>query len=423
MRKNVKAFLVIVAVILTANCKQSGATGLQNSQQKLQQELQQGLQPSASDVAGSWLEINTKLAPQDITETFFSDGIVLQIEEFNDSLNKFINSPVGYLYRTHRKEDMRQLEISDAVTRLKDALQNGNEREVFTNTLEIDRAVSILQRVDAELSVTSQLSSFLLFFFLSLIIIAITIILTALQSGLKTEKLQHQQNISFSRETMLAQEHERARIARELHDTVAQDLLQLSLQTELIKKEAVSEKQSSLCAAVAQGQTELLNRIRNICNDLIPPDFQPSVDNYIRLPDALRTLFDSFKKRTGIECNITIHESADFGFLDVDMQLHCFRIIQECLANVEKHAKASEVSALVRSNAEGKLLIFVTDNGKGFEKTDKDFYRAMRAKGHFGLWNMQERAASMNGVFSIDSEAGEGASIKLIIPPNFGQAE
>jgi glucose-6-phosphate-specific signal transduction histidine kinase len=62
-------------------------------------------------------------------------------------------------------------------------------------------------------------------------------------------------------------------------------------------------------------------------------------------------------------------------------------------------------------------LFFVTDNGKGFEKTDKDFYRVMRAKGHFGLWNMQERAASMNGVFSIDSEAGEGTSIKLIIPP------
>jgi len=246
-------------------------------------------------------------------------------------------------------------------------------------------------------------------------IIAITIILTALQNRLKTEKLQHQQSISFSREIILAQEHERARIARELHDTVAQDLLRLSLQTELIKKEAVSENQSSLCATVAEGQTELLSRIRNICNDLIPPDFQPSGINYIRLPDALRTLCDKFEKRTGIECNITIHDDADFSFLDVDMQLHCFRIVQECLANVEKHAKANEVSVLVRSNPEGKLLLFVTDNGKGFEKTDADFYRVMREKGHFGLWNMQERAASMNGVFSIDSEAGEGTTAKLII--------
>ncbi len=238
-----------------------------------------------------------------------------------------------------------------------------------------------------------------------------------MQNRHKIEKLQHQQSISFSRETMLAQEHERSRIARELHDTVAQDLLRLSLQTEIIKKEAVSEKQSQLCMAVAEGQTELLNRIRNICNDLLPPDFQPSGIDHIRLPDALRTLCGAFEKRTGIECNISIHDDADFSFLDVDTQLHCFRIVQECLANIEKHAEASNVSVLVRSNTEGELLFFVTDNGKGFEKTDKDFFRMMRAKGHFGLWNMQERAASMNGVFSIDSEAGEGTSIKLIISP------
>ncbi len=419
MRKNVKAFLVIAVVLLAANCdKQSGADRLQNSQQELQ--------PLLSDIVNAWLDINTKLAPPDITETFFSDGIELQIEKFNDSLNRFINSPIGYLYRTHRKEDMLSIqEVSAAVNRLKAAVQNGNEREIFSNTLEIDRAVIMLQRVDIELSVKSQRSSFLLFFFLSLMIIAITLILTALQNRLKTEKLQHQQSISFSRATILAQEHERARIARELHDTVAQDLLRLSLQTELIKKEAVSKNQSRLCAAVAEGQTELLSRIRNICNDLIPPDFQPSGNSYIRLPDALRTLCNTFEKRTGIECNIMIHDNADFSFLDVDMQLHCFRIVQESLANVEKHAKASEVSVLVRSNAEGKLLMFVTDNGNGFEKTDKDFYRVMRAKGHFGLWNMQERAASMNGVFSIDSETGEGASVKLIIPPpNFsGQVE
>jgi len=405
MQKNVKAFLVITVVILAANCESKNS------------------QPSASDIANVWLDINSKLAQPDMTETFFSNGIVLQIEEFNDSLNRFINSPVGYLYQTHRKEDMRLLEISAVVNRLKAAIQNGNEREVLSNTLEIDRAVSILQRVDAELSVTSQLSSFLLFFFFSIMVITITLILTALQNRLKTERLQHRQSMSFSRETLLAQEHERTRIARELHDTVAQDLLRLSLQTEIIKKDAVSEKQSRLCATVAEGQTELLNRIRNICDDLIPPDFQPSDINYgepmvPRLPEALRTLCSAFEKRTGIECNITIHDNADFSFLDVDMQLHCFRIVQECLANVEKHSKADEVSVLVRSNSEGELLLFVTDNGKGFEKTDKDFYRMMRAKGHFGLWNMQERAASMNGVFSIDSEAGEGTTVRLKIKNN-----
>ena len=230
MRKNVKAFLAIaVVILLTVNCESKIS--------------RQELRPSASDIANAWLDINTKLAPMNMTE-LFSDGIALQIEEFNDSLNRFINSPVGYLYRMRREEDMRLLEISAAINRLKAALRNGNTREVFSSALEIDRAVSILQRVDAELSVTSQLSSFLLFFFLSLTIITITLFLTALQNRLKTEKLQHQQSLSFSRGSILAQEHERSRIARELHDTVAQDLLRLSLQTEMIKKDAVSEKQS-----------------------------------------------------------------------------------------------------------------------------------------------------------------------------------
>jgi len=405
MRKNVKAAIIIaVVIILSAGCESKNS------------------RPSASDVAGAWLDIKTKLNTTDMTE-FSPDGITAQIEEFNSTLNRFINSPIGYLYRAHRKGDMRSIqEITAAINRLKDAVQSGSVQEVFSNTIEIDRAVSMLQRVDAELSGTSQLNIFLLFFFFSLVVIAITLILTALQNRLKTEKLQHQQSLSFSRETIQAQEHERARIAGELHDTVAQDLLRLSLQTELIKKDAVSEKQSRLCAEVAQGQTELLNRIRNICDGLIPPDFQPSVINYKeppvpRLPDALRTLCNAFEKRAGIECNITIHDNADFSFLDVDTQLHCFRIVQECLANIEKHAKADEVSVFVRSNAEGKLLLFVTDNGKGFEKTDKDFYRVMREKGHFGLWNMRERAAFINGVLTIDSEAGEGATIKLIIPP------
>jgi signal transduction histidine kinase len=60
-------------------------------------------------------------------------------------------------------------------------------------------------------------------------------------------------------------------------------------------------------------------------------------------------------------------------------------------------------------------MIYVTDNGKGIENTDNDYLRALRAKGHFGVWNMKERAASMNSKLIIDSEPGEGTTIKLII--------
>jgi signal transduction histidine kinase len=396
MRKNVKPFIVIAVVLLTTACESKIS------------------QPSASDVAQIWLGIKTNLNTADKEKAV----LYAEIDEFNNTLNRFTDSPIGYLYQTHRRGDMRSIQdITAAIDSLKAAIQSGNIREAYLNCLEIDKAVVILQRVDAELSGKSQLNIHMLFFFFVLMVITITLFLTASQKKVNTEKFQHQQSLSFSRETILAQEHERARIARELHDTVAQDLLRLSLQTELIKKDAASEKQKSLCAEVAEGQIELLNRIRNICDVLIPPVFQPGGVNYIPLPDALRGLCHTFEKRAGIECKITIHDNADYSFLDVDMQLHCFRIVQECLANVEKHAKADEVSVVVRSNAERQLLIFVTDNGKGIEKIDKDFFRMMRAKGHFGLWNMQERAVSMNGDLTINSEGREGATVKLIISP------
>ena len=402
---------ISVVIILAAGCKNKNS------------------QPFASEIAQIWLEIKTKLNETDTAQALFPEGLTAQIkdqlDEFNKSLNRFINSPIGYMYQTHRRGEMRLLEITADINRLKNAVENGDKQEVSSNTLEIDKAVGILQRVEDELSRTSQFNFFLLIFFFSVLIISITLFLTSLKKELKTEKLQHSQSMSFSRDTILAQEHERTRIARELHDTVAQDVLRLSLQTELIKKEKLSETRSRLCDQVMEGHTELLSRIRSICDDLIPPDFQPSGDNYIRLPDAFQSLCDTFGKRTGINCNLTIHESADLSYLDVDKQLHCFRIVQECLANIGKHSQASEVQVLVRNNAEGQLMIYVSDNGKGFENTGKDFLRTLRAKGHFGLWNMQERAASMNAILDIDSETGEGTTIKLIIPPLFqpGQVE
>jgi len=399
MPKIVKAVLSAFVFLLIASACQSG-----NSQ------------PAASQIAQNWLDIKAKLNQTD-TAALLPAQITGQIDEFNTNLGSFIDSPIGYLYQRHRKGEMRLLEITAAIDRLKKAVQDGDKQEIASSALEIDKAVAILHRVEDELSRASQFKFFLLIFFFAVLTITATLVLTALQKKNKIEKLQYSQSMSFSRDSILAQEHERTRIARELHDTVAQDVLRLSLQTELIKKGKLSETQSRLCDQVMEGQTELLSRIRGICDDLIPPDFQPSGDSYIRLPDAFQTLCDTFAKRTGINCSLTIHESADLSYLDVDKQLHCFRIVQECLANIDKHSQANDVQVLVRNNAEGQLMIYVTDNGKGIENTDNAYLRALRAKGHFGLWNMKERAASMNSKLIIDSEPGEGTTIKLFVNP------
>jgi signal transduction histidine kinase len=215
---------------------------------------------------------------------------------------------------------------------------------------------------------------------------------------------------------MLAQEQERSRLARELHDTVAQDLWRLTFQTDSIHKAAGEEERRLLCEEVINGQRELIKRIRTICNTLIPPDFKQR-----GLPGALHSLCYDFGRRTGIECQLTIQEGLRLDPLDADKQLQCFRIVQECLANIEKHAQARDPAVLVHNGEPHPssplvLRICVSDNGRGFKAPDRDSLLRLRAEGRFGLWSMYERAASLHGTLTLDSEPGGGTTVTLEIP-------
>jgi signal transduction histidine kinase len=162
-----------------------------------------------------------------------------------------------------------------------------------------------------------------------------------------------------------------------------------------------------------------MKRVRTICDTLIPPDFRRR-----GLPDALRSLCYDFTQRTGIACAVTVQENLRIEPLDADRQLQCFRIVQECLSNIEKHAGAREAAVLVSNRggaperASGAPLrsLCVSDDGRGFAAPDGDSRFTLRAKGHLGLWNMYERAAFLRGTLRIDSEAGEGTTITLEVP-------
>jgi signal transduction histidine kinase len=343
-----------------------------------------------------------------------------RVDDFRHTLNRFMNSPVGSLYRVQRKQEIRSLDDTDsALERLKAAIQQGDKEEIFSAVRKIDTAVLILQGIDTNLAEVSQMNFFLLFFFFSLLIITIILIFRILHNRLEKAVNRERQSLAFSRETVLAQEQERSRIARELHDTVTQDLWRLSFQTDGINKTADSAERSRLCAEVVRGQQELMQRVRNICNNLIPPDFQRR-----HLGDALRNLCYNFQKRTGIECQVTIQDGIDFSLLDGGTQLQCYRIVQECFANIEKHSGAAQASVLVHSNKKGELAICVSDDGKGYFPPDGDSnsqqkrLHELRADGHYGLWSLYERAASMNATLVIDSGDGEGTTITLRITEN-----
>ncbi|GHV95781.1 hypothetical protein AGMMS50293_21010 [Spirochaetia bacterium] len=368
---------------------------------------------STSSLAHEWLEIKTMLITGGDRQT-----ISEALDGFSVSLDTFFASPAGGIYQIHRPAMTNSVNaISKTALSLGEAIRADNGTTVPAIILEIDTAVDRLQGIDNEISDTIQLRYFQLFFFFSLLLIFTVLALWMLNRRFgKAIRREHQSRI-FSRETVLAQEQERSRIARELHDTIAQDLWRLSFRTDSINRTEQAEERRLICEEVIKGQQELMQRIRTICDTLVPPDFRRR-----GLPDALRSLCYDFSRRTGIECAITIQEDLNLEGLNVDTQLQCFRIVQECLANIEKHAEATESSVLV-SNIMNSLpppqqflCIIVSDNGKGFTVPDSDMRLWLRAQGHFGLWNMYERAEALHGKLTMDSEAGGGVRIKLELP-------
>jgi signal transduction histidine kinase len=337
-------------------------------------------------------------------------GLEGRIDDFRLALNDFFSSPVGSLYRIHRPEGIQYLEqVNSAADRLKTAVRKNDNQAFYLTAVEIDESLDSLQRIDKSLSNAGQRSSFFLFLFFSLLVITVILILVIQYARIDIAEKREQQSLAFSRETIIAQERERLRIARELHDTVAQDLWRLSFQTESIDKAAEKTERSKLCAEVVKEQKEVMQRVRNICDNLIPPDFQRR-----RFDDALRNLCYNFEQRTGIECQLVIQDNLPHGSLDGDTQLQSFRVVQESLSNIEKHAEASKTSVIVRSIKEGELVVCVSDNGKGFSPPDRD---SLRSDGsHYGLWNIYERAASIQAEVTIDSEEGEGTMVTLKIP-------
>jgi len=251
----------------------------------------------------------------------------------------------------------------------------------------------------------------LLLVFIVLIILTVFVI-WYLYRALSRSIIREAEGSWFSRATLFAQEGERARISRELHDTVAQDLRWLSLGMDKIGNCRDAEERKKLCAAAADAHSALIRKVRDICSYLVPPDFR-----FQGLPDTLRLLCLDYGKRMGIDCRIDIAENLNLGGMNEEKQLQIFRIVQEALTNVEKHAQASEAIVILRCGPDGTIYVGVSDDGKGFRPPgEKDLFHLRAGEAHLGIRGMNERAAMLGGSLRIKSERGEGTLVCLELP-------
>ncbi|MCB0163162.1 MAG: HAMP domain-containing protein [Anaerolineae bacterium] len=204
-----------------------------------------------------------------------------------------------------------------------------------------------------------------------------------------------------------SQEEERKRIARDLHDDTVQTLIAIGQRIELIKGFAdnpteVRSRLSDLRTMV----TTAIASVRQFSRDLRPLTLED-----LGLAAAMQYLVNQLEQNDGIEVALEIQgEVAD---IPSDMEIAIYRILQEALNNVRKHAHATRVSVLARFTPR-QIRLSVRDNGRGFDVPDDitDF----TSSGNFGLMGLQERAQLFGGSIKIKSYPNQGTIMEMTIP-------
>ncbi len=205
-----------------------------------------------------------------------------------------------------------------------------------------------------------------------------------------TAKRRQRMQEHFSQELIKAQEEERLRVARELHDSVGQKLMLLTKKT---------KSSGNLEMETLAGNT--LEELRSISRGLHPSNLEK-----LGLTTAIKTLINEVDANTNIFFTQEI-EDID-GLISKESSLHLYRIIQEILNNMLKHADAKSASVVIEKNVAG-IEATISDNGRGFEFSDT-------TKDSLGMKTLMERAKILNSKIDIQSQRNRGTTVRLSIP-------
>ena len=198
-----------------------------------------------------------------------------------------------------------------------------------------------------------------------------------------------------------AQEDERRRIARELHDGIAQTLTALRVRLR-VARALPDDARAAALEGISADIGAATEEIRRIAQGLRPPaldllGLSPAIESYAR----------SIAETAGLEIDTDI--AATDGVLSRDAELALYRIVQEALSNVARHAEArcARVDLAVTDTA---VQVVVSDNGHGFAVAEE------MSRGGLGLFGMQERGAYLGGTVEIESRPGHGTRVRVTIP-------
>ncbi len=196
---------------------------------------------------------------------------------------------------------------------------------------------------------------------------------------------------------------ERQRIARDIHDDLGQHLLSLKMDLSMLHLSTTGSAPqiNQKLAAILKNLDLTIRSMRSIINDLRPIELDAG------LPTAMQWQMNEFSRIHGIRYDLAIEKSAFDAPPHSELDAILFRVLQEALSNVARHAHATEVTVTLHRNQE-RLAMLVRDNGVGMP--------IQGGAGGCGLTGMQERVTSLGGAFHIDSQPGQGTTLSLEIP-------
>lgn len=292
---------------------------------------------------------------------------------------------------THKEMIETYAEAKDAQVKLQ-LLQN-KEVQLRKRRDDLERS---LRQIEATIERAQNL--------MTQVSMAISLLQDGLAEALQTQS--HEQRLEIGLRVIRAQEEERRRVAREIHDGPAQTLANIVLRLE------IAERLLDLDPTRVKAELiDLKNLVRANLQDIrrIIFDLRPMALDDLGIVPAISKYLDNFQDNYGINCELRI-EGREKRLLPA-MEVALFRLVQEGMTNVAKHANSPKVEVWFIYKDDW-IITRILDYGKGFEVKS-----AMNAPGeHFGLVGMRERVEMFSGRFLIESTIGKGTLIELSIP-------
>ncbi|RKF14293.1 histidine kinase [Alginatibacterium sediminis] len=270
---------------------------------------------------------------------------------------------------------------------------------------EIDRVVS---KLDLQMEANIERTFSWIFFVCTTAMVLIGVLGASL--NISEHKLADKKLKQLTKRIIDSQEQERTRVSRELHDGINQLLVSIKYRLETATEcEGTSEVVTESLQHGLSTINEAIGEIRRISRDL-----RPSILDDLGLHAALNSLCQEFEQRTGID--LFFESNIENLELSETVETTLYRVTQEALQNIEKHSKADTIDIHLQASPK-QLKMSIQDNGCGFDAHKARRRKELSPHGNgFGLRNIRERIAFIDGIVEVKSQVGQGTQLKVQVP-------